>query len=63
MIQRVFYGKTNALTEKAVDIAFSEKLVLGVIVAVILFVGVYPKPVLDLTKDAADFILAKMAYK
>jgi NADH-quinone oxidoreductase subunit M len=63
MIQRVFYGKTNALTERGVDIAANEKFVLGVIVAVILFVGIYPKPVLDLTKDAAEFILSKMAYK
>ncbi|HEY4112387.1 NADH-quinone oxidoreductase subunit M [Puia sp.] len=63
MIQRVFYGKTNALTERAVDIAFNEKVVLGVIVVLILFIGVYPKPMLDLTKDAADFILTKMSYK
>lgn len=63
MIQRVFYGKTNALTERAVDISVNEKMVLGVIVVMIVFIGVYPKPVLDLTKDAAEFILAKMAYK
>ena len=63
MIQRVFFGKTNTLTERAVDIAFNEKVVLGVIVVVIVVIGVYPKPVLAMTKDAAEFILAKMAYK
>jgi len=63
MIQRVFYGKTNGLTEKAVDIAVNEKFVLGVIVVVILVVGVYPKPVLEMTKEVSDFILAKMSYK
>jgi NADH-quinone oxidoreductase subunit M len=51
------------LTERAVDISAHEKMVLGVIVVVILFVGVYPKPVLEMTKDAAEFILAKMNYK
>jgi NADH-quinone oxidoreductase subunit M len=63
MIQRVFFGKTNAMTERAVDIAFNEKVVLGVIVVVIIFIGVYPKPMLEMTKDAAQFILAKMSYK
>ena len=61
MIQRVFYGKTNALTERAVDISLNEKLVLGVIVVIIVFVGVYPRPVLEMTKEAADFLLTKMA--
>jgi NADH-quinone oxidoreductase subunit M len=63
MIQRVFFGKTNALTERAVDIAMNEKMVLCVIVLVIVVVGVYPRPVLEMTKDAAEFILTKMAYK
>jgi NADH-quinone oxidoreductase subunit M len=63
MIQRVFYGNTNALTEKAVDIRLNEKLALGAIVVLILVVGVYPKPVLGLTKEVSDFILTKMTYR
>ena len=63
MIQRVFFGNTNGLTAKATDIKLNEKLVLAVIVVLIVFVGVYPKPVLDLTKETADFILTKMNYK
>jgi NADH-quinone oxidoreductase subunit M len=63
MIQRVFFGNTNTLTAKATDIKLNEKVVLAVIVVLIVFVGVYPKPVLDLTKETADFILAKMNYK
>ncbi|HEY4206192.1 MAG TPA: proton-conducting transporter membrane subunit, partial [Puia sp.] len=62
MIQRVFFGNTNALTEKGKDIRMNEKLVLAAIVALILFVGVYPKPVLDLTKDTVETILTKMNY-
>ncbi len=34
MVQRVFYGPTNALTEKAIDIRAGEKFVLGVIVVI-----------------------------
>jgi NADH-quinone oxidoreductase subunit M len=63
MIGKVFFGNTNALTERGVDIRFNEKLVLTVIVLIIVFVGVYPKPVLELTKGTADFILTKMNYK
>lgn len=63
MIQRVFYGNTNTLTAQVTDIKFNEKLVLAAIVGLILFVGVYPKPMLDLTKETAEFILTKMNYK
>jgi NADH-quinone oxidoreductase subunit M len=63
MIQRVFFGNTNTLTAKATDIRLNEKLVLAVIVLLIVVLGVYPKPVLDLTKETAEFILTKMNYK
>jgi NADH-quinone oxidoreductase subunit M len=63
MIQRVFYGNTNTLTAQVTDIKFNEKVVLVAIVGLILFVGVYPKPMLDLTKETAEFILSKMNYK
>ena len=63
MILRVFFGSTNTLTDRAVDIRMNEKIVLAVIVLLIVFVGVYPQPVLDLTKETADFILGKMNYK
>jgi len=60
MIQRVFYGPTNALTEKAVDIRISEKMVLGFIVLLILIVGIYPEPFFRLTQGAVDTLLSKM---
>lgn len=63
MIQRVFFGNTNALTEKAKDIKFNEKLVLAAIVLLIVVMGVYPKPMLNLTKDTVDMIITKMNYK
>jgi NADH-quinone oxidoreductase subunit M len=63
MIQRVFFGNTNALTEKARDIKLNEKIVLGAIVVLIVVIGVYPKPMLELTKETVDLILTKMNYK
>jgi NADH-quinone oxidoreductase subunit M len=63
MVQRVFYGSTNALTVKGVDIRLNEKLVLGFIVLLILIVGVYPEPLFRLTQDAVDSLLSKMYVK
>lgn len=57
MIQKVLYGNTNKLTETGTDIRFNEKLVLGIIVIIILVIGVYPQPFLDLTKDATHLII------
>ena len=63
MIQRVFYGNTNSLTERGVDIKVNEKLVLAAIVVIIVVIGVYPKPVLAMTKETTEFLLGKMNYK
>lgn len=57
MIQKVIYGNTNALTETGTDIGINEKIVLGIIVILIIVVGVYPQPFLDLTKETTNFIL------
>lgn len=63
MIQRVFYGNTNTLTAGARDIRFNEKLVLGVLVIGIVVVGVYPKPLLELTQGTVDAIMSRMLIK
>lgn len=63
MIQKVFFGNTNNLTANAKDLKVNEKLVLGVLVAVILVIGVYPKPLLELTQGTVDTILSKMIIK
>jgi NADH-quinone oxidoreductase subunit M len=59
MVQKVIYGNTNALTETGTDIGANEKFVLVVIVIMILVIGVYPQPFLDLTKDTTNFIINK----
>ena len=57
MIQKVFYGNTSALTATARDIFINEKLVLGMIVIMILVLGVYPQPLLNVTNGFVDSIL------
>ncbi|NOT94047.1 complex I subunit 4 family protein [Ferruginibacter sp.] len=59
MVQKVFYGETNALTATVKEIALHEKLVLAVIVVAIFLVGVFPQPMLDLTKNAVTLIIGK----
>lgn len=57
MARKVFLGNTNVLTDKATDISFQEKAILGVIVAAIIIVGVYPQPFLDMMEAATKSIL------
>ena len=63
MIQRVFYGNTNALTEKTVDISNYEKFILGFIVVLILVIGVYPEPLFRLTQGTVETLMTKMFIK
>ena len=60
MIQKVFYGNTNTLTETARDIFINEKLVLGVIVVLILVLGVYPQPLLNMTSSFVEGVLKEV---
>ena len=63
MIKKIFYGEVSGVTSGVTDISLNEKFALAVIVVLILFIGIYPRPVLELTKETADFILTKMNYK
>ena len=59
MIRKVFYGETNELTARGIKLGSHEKIVLSVIVIIILVLGVYPKPLIELTEQAAEFIMSK----
>ena len=63
MIQKVLFGNTNALTSNGQDIYRNEKFALSVIVVLILVIGVYPKPFMELTQGTVDTILSKMITK
>jgi len=59
MIQKIFYGEMVEKTLAAKDISANTKWVLVILVIVVLVTGVYPQPVIDLTKDtvAAFFLM------
>ncbi|HUR12775.1 MAG TPA: NADH-quinone oxidoreductase subunit M [Flavitalea sp.] len=60
MIQKVFYGNTNSLTSNGKEIRWNEKWVLSMLVVVILVTGVFPKPILGMTIDTVQNIVARM---
>jgi NADH-quinone oxidoreductase subunit M len=43
MARKVFLGNTNELTENGTDIDFREKVVLGIIAAIIIVMGIFPQ--------------------
>jgi len=57
MVQQVLYGEMNAVTEQGTDIPFNQQLVLWIMVILILFIGVYPEPFLELTRETTTMIL------
>jgi len=59
MVQKVFYGESNALTASMKEISLNEKLILSVVLVAIFLVGVYPQPMFELTKDTVSFILTR----
>lgn len=58
MVQKVFYGNTTDATVNATDISGNIKLALVVLVIVIIALGVYPQPMIDLTKDTVGATMA-----
>jgi NADH-quinone oxidoreductase subunit M len=59
MVKNVFYGELNAATQTIKEISFSEKAILIVILVAIFIVGFYPQPLLNLTQDSVNFIVAR----
>jgi NADH-quinone oxidoreductase subunit M len=60
MIQKIFYGETNALTERSRDLFGNERLALAIVVLLIVAFGVYPQPLLNLTNGFVDGFLKEI---
>ena len=56
MIQKTAYGEVVKMTI-AKDLSINEYLGLAIIICLVLFLGVYPKPLLDLTSGIASMIV------
>lgn len=63
MVQKTFYGKTNALTEQVSKISAGQGIVLFVLVIAVLALGIYPEPVIHLTQSTVTNILDKLIIK
>lgn len=63
LYQQVMLGKTNQLTLGFPDIKGSEKLVLYIICALIIVLGVYPKPILHLSEAAVQQLIEQVNHK
>lgn len=59
MVQKVFYGEANSITENIREISLNQKLVLAVLVVLIFLFGVYPQPLIDITKDTVLNIITR----
>ncbi|CAH0164849.1 MULTISPECIES: NuoM family protein [unclassified Pedobacter] len=63
MYQNVMLGETNSLTITFTDIKGTEKLILYTICALIIILGVYPKPILHLTEASVQHLLEQVNQK
>ena len=63
MVQKTFFGKANVLAEQAKKMSAGQGIVLFVLVITILFLGIYPEPVIHLTQSTVTDILSRMSLK
>ena len=63
MVQKTFFGKANVLAEQAKKMSAGQGIVLFVLVIAILFLGIYPEPVIHLTQSTVTDILSRMSLK
>jgi NADH-quinone oxidoreductase subunit M len=61
LIYRLFQGPERR-TEEAPDLAGREMAVFGAIIAAIVWVGVYPQPVLRTSKPTVDSLVSSATY-
>jgi NADH-quinone oxidoreductase subunit M len=57
MVQKILYGNTVAATENVTEISGNVKWMLIVLVIVVIALGVYPQPLINLTKDTVSAVM------
>jgi len=60
--QRVFHGPASGANAETPDLRWREGLVMAPFLAAIVFMGVYPKPVIERIEPAVDAIIAHVEY-
>ena len=59
MFKKVMLGKQGIRVPEFPDLYWNEKIALGILVIVIVVMGVYPKPILDMAEPVLQTILNK----
>jgi NADH-quinone oxidoreductase subunit M len=59
MIQKIFYGNTNSVTQNVSDININEKCALAILVLFIIVMGVFSEPMFAITNDSVVGLLKK----
>jgi NADH-quinone oxidoreductase subunit M len=60
--QQVFHGAPRPDDEKTPDLVWVERLVMAPLIILIVFLGVYPKPVLDRINPSVDQLIAHVEH-
>lgn len=58
MVQKIFYGDTNALTAQAGEAKTNVQWMLVILAIIVIVLGVYPQPMIRLTEDTVNTIMA-----
>jgi NADH-quinone oxidoreductase subunit M len=58
MVQKILYGNTNVLTEQAGEAKSNVQWMLVILAIAIIVLGVYPQPMIRLTEDTVNSIMA-----
>ena len=63
MYQKIMLGTTNNLTLSFTDIKGTEKIVLYTICALVIAIGVYPKPILNISEASVQHLIEQVNHK
>jgi NADH-quinone oxidoreductase subunit M len=63
MYQQVMLGELNELTKAFADIDVTEKVVLGVLCALVIAIGVYPQPLLHISEASVSSLVEQVNQK
>ena len=58
--QQVFHGKVDLANSRTRDLSWAERMVIAPLIVVIVFLGVYPKPVLDRITPTVNALIAHL---
>jgi NADH-quinone oxidoreductase subunit M len=59
IVQKVFFGQIQTVTEPPADLSAREWIIMACLTAAIIFLGLYPQPVLDMAKGVVEMVAGK----